>query len=105
SRSVAFDGLGDQHPASDEQIIRFQVRCPLPWQGARRWEYTRKSAYEQPHNLVLQQENVGQVAVEPGSPQMKVFHRIDELYIDADTGRRPSNAAFDNVSHAQIFGD
>jgi len=48
------------------------------------------AANHPPHDLVLQHEEIGQVAVEALGPEMTVGRRLDQLDIDPHPGSPPA---------------
>src|ERR1700730_17343144 len=56
-------------------------------------------------DLVLQREQIARVAVETLSPQMSVGLGIDQLRVDADLVTRPTDASFEDITHAQLAPD
>src|SRR5262245_19189197 len=105
SRFVALRRLHYQHPPSHKQIIGIEIRGSTSYYRTGRWQHAGKCIYDPSNNLVLQQENVREITVEAVSPKVCAILRIDQLNVDADTGRRPAHAAFDYIPHPQIFGD
>ena len=56
-------------------------------------------------DVVLNGEDVGQLAVVPFRPQMIAVLRVDELCRHADPASRAADAAFENVRDAERLGD
>src|SRR6516162_2979460 len=56
-------------------------------------------------NLVLYRENIGKLAVIALGPNMLSGLRLDQLYSDADAIDGLAQAAFENITHAQIAAD
>ena len=53
-------------------------------------------------DLVLQDEQIARVAVEPLGPQMRVGRGVDQLGTDADLIARSPDAPFEHITHAQL---
>ena len=53
-------------------------------------------------DLVLDQEDVGQIAVISLGPKMTAVPAVDQLGRDANSRPRLSNAAFEDIAHAQF---
>ena len=56
-------------------------------------------------DLVLQREDVGELAVVAVGPQMIAERRVDQLAGDAHAARRFAHAAFEDVAHAELARD
>ena len=56
-------------------------------------------------DLVLQCEQIANIAVELLRPQMRIRLGIDQLSVDAHFAARPPNAAFEDISYAQLAAD
>jgi|SRR5215831_19883749 len=56
-------------------------------------------------NLILNSENVPQLAVVALGPTVSAGNGIDELSADADAITSATDAAFENVAHAELAAD
>src|SRR3546814_487330 len=56
-------------------------------------------------DLVLDREDVGQLAVVPLGPEMAARLAVDQLRGDADAGASLAHAAFQHVAHAELAAD
>ena len=71
----------------------------------RRVEPELQSLRDQARDFVLDGENVLEIARECVGPQMKPVRRLDELRRDPHTLACSADAAFDDMSHAQLPRD
>ncbi len=60
---------------------------------------------DQPRDLLLDGEDILQVAVEIIRPHLEAVGRLDQLRGDAHLLTRPTDAAFDDIGHAQLPRD
>ena len=60
---------------------------------------------DRPGNLVLNNEDILQLAVVTLSPTVSAGNGIDELSADADAITSATNAAFEDVAHAEFAAD
>jgi hypothetical protein len=65
----------------------------------------RDRADDPRRHLILQLEDVGQLAVEPVRPQMRAGRRLDQLTGDAQPVVGLARASFEDVSHAELAAD
>jgi len=56
-------------------------------------------------DLVLQREQVADVAVEALGPEMRVGRGVDQLGVDANPVPRSLDTAFQHVTHAELTAD
>ena len=56
-------------------------------------------------DLVLQREQVADVAVEALGPEMRVGRGVDQLGVDANPVLRSLDTAFQHVTHAELTAD
>ncbi len=68
----------------------------------RAFHATGECRYDHLRNLVLNSEDVGQVAVIALGPQVTGVHAVDQLRGDADLVARLLHAALNNIAHAQL---
>src|SRR6188472_3532680 len=68
----------------------------------RELEFQRRD--DRVRELVLEIEDVAEVAIVALSPEMKAGRSIDQLGIDPDAFSCSSGAAFQHVSDTQVFG-
>ena len=104
-RPVGLAGIRHHDPAAHEQVIGLEAGRPPPRHRCRRRQHLGERGDHPPHDLVLQHEEIGQVAVEALGPEMAVGGRLDQLDVDPHPGRGPPHAALDDVAHAQLAGD
>ena len=65
----------------------------------------RDGADDPRRHLVLQLEDVGQLAVETVGPKVRAGRRLDQLAGDAQPVIGPSHAALEHVAHAELAAD
>jgi hypothetical protein len=56
-------------------------------------------------DLVLQDEQIADVAVEPLGPQMRAAFGIDQLSVDAHLAARAPDAPFQHIADAELAAD
>ena len=95
----------EQNAPAHKEVVRFDVRRAAARGRRGKRQHVREGGDDLAHHLVLQGEDVRQVAVEPLGPEMPVHRRLGELNADPDPARGPAHAAPDDVSHAQLPGD
>jgi hypothetical protein len=57
------------------------------------------------HDLVLEGEDVFEVAIVALGPEVKAGCGVDQLRVDPDPVRSASDAAFEDVTNAEVLGD
>ena len=67
-----------------------------------RTERDLERVYDPMRDVILNLEDIGQVAVVAVSPQMRAVSRVDELRRDTHTIARPADRAFEDRSHAKL---
>jgi hypothetical protein len=53
-------------------------------------------------NLVLQREDIGELAVEADAQELLTPRRLDQLGRDADAAARLAHAALEHIAHVQL---
>src|SRR5262245_28048118 len=98
---------GEDIRSAHEEIIRLPGRRRLQQRalGLGLVDLGHQDRNDRPGNLVLNSEDVLQLAVVTLGPKVSAGQGIDELGGDADAIAGPTDAAFENVANAELAAD
>ena len=95
----------EQNAPANEEVVCFDVRRAAARHRRVERQHVREGRDDLAYDLVLQGEDVRQVAVEPLGPELPVPRRVGELNADSDPARDAAHAALDDIADAEFLRD